>query len=63
MLARCGARLSSVSHGYDGEVIFDYVSLGAAASLIQPAWPGISAPLVKPCAVSRTNSPDYFLPA
>ncbi len=29
MLGRCGAGLSSISHGYDGEVIFAYVSLGA----------------------------------
>jgi hypothetical protein len=37
MLARCGAGLSSVSHGYDGEVIFAYVSLGAARRQLDSA--------------------------
>lgn len=37
MLARCGAGLSSVGHGYDGEVIFAYVSLGAARRQLDSA--------------------------
>jgi hypothetical protein len=37
MLARCGAGLSSVNHGYDGEVIFAYVSLGAARRQLDSA--------------------------
>jgi hypothetical protein len=37
MLARCGAGLSSVRHGYDGEVIFAYVSLGATRRQLDSA--------------------------